>query len=328
MKNINSFQLSENLKGNKIESFNEGDADNKKSAPPLDVEEDNTVVTSEEVVTNEKVDSEEKVFSFGKEKVITDVDDELEESVGQTSELNTKDESAKPKETAQVDSTDTEEHISNSFLTGKKVSNHTSFFGMIADTAVNFNRHPLQTTAKFLTASAQHKQYKKFVKNGKLVKAGEFMMVQYRNSLMVYRYSGAKQKIEIPAKVGGLPVQYVHSEFLNGNINPLKSHRFRALNADQALQSAVIGDDFIDLVLHGVSEVVLPNGLLALSGRVFAGCSKLEKLIVPASIQYFGNSVVSNSGIQAIVFESGSIPTGFDPDAFEGDVFIRKEDVE
>lgn len=197
-----------------------------------------------------------------------------------------------------------------------------------------FNEHPLEAakvvadmSKSFFISFMQGKQIKKFTKRGKLAIANDFEVAYFNGSAMIYKYSGTTRRVVIPSTVGGLPVQYLHPDFLNGSINPFKSHRLRALQVTKDDIDSMIGADYVDLLLHGITEVVLPNTLVSMSGFLFSGCRELKELFIPPSVQYCDNFVYYDSGIERIYFGGCELPKGFDASKFRGDVFVKVKEV-
>lgn len=160
-----------------------------------------------------------------------------------------------------------------------------------------------------------------------LVKSGKFEFLRSGNSFIAYKYRSTDSVVEIPAYVGGLPVQYIHSDFFYNRINPFDSYEFRAakemITGDSIDALENFGDDGIGTK---ITKVILPNTITMVAGPVFDFCLELKELVVPASVRVFEYNAVKGSGIERIYFNGGSVPKGFLIDKFNGDVFVKIED--
>lgn len=196
----------------------------------------------------------------------------------------------------------------------------------------NINEHPIRflamcANAIYATASKLVKRtsLNKLVKKGVKVQSGDFEFVKVQNYLILTKYSGVSNVVKIPAFVGNLPVKYIHSDFLYSGVNPFDNYKVRSVvTALKGLSTNALAEDAENKFVSDVTEIELPNTLVAISDGTFVDCYGIHELIIPKSVQSFNFGAIKNSGISALYF-NGDIPKGFNVDKFKGDIFVRED---
>lgn len=194
------------------------------------------------------------------------------------------------------------------------------------------NSHPIHFCALLFAACyrmiadiIKRISFSKLIKKGVKVEAGEFEFVKTANYLTLTKYSGVSNTIEVPATVGKLPVKYLHPDFLYSSVNPFDNYKFRSMKSALKGLSTVALDENVDSsFLSDITEIVLPNTLVAIPDGVFAGCTRLTQLVIPASVKSFSVASIKNSGIVDIYFD-GEVPQSFDVNKFKGNVFVKED---
>ena len=138
----------------------------------------------------------------------------------------------------------------------------------------------LKRGATSLFSSFQNKMLKKkFKRNDNIIQFGDFMFYEMGNELMLYKYVGINTEIKIPSYVEGMPVSYLDKNFLR--FNAIKSlGRGLSIERIQDVSVESIKDNLLN-----VKRVQLPNTLKILPAKVFAGCKRIDELIIPASVK-------------------------------------------
>lgn len=196
----------------------------------------------------------------------------------------------------------------------------------------NINEHPVRflamcANAVYTTVSKLVKRasLNKLVKKGVKVQSGDFEFVKVQNYLILAKYSGVSNVVKIPAFVGNLPVKYIHSDFLYSGVNPFDNYKVRSVvTALKGLSTNALEEDAENKFVSDVTEIELPNTLVAISDGTFVDCYGIHELIIPKSVQSFNFGAIKNSGIRALYF-NGDIPKGFNVDKFKGDIFVRED---
>lgn len=194
------------------------------------------------------------------------------------------------------------------------------------------NSHPIHFCAllfaacyRMIAGIIKRISFSKLIKKGVKVEAGEFEFVKTANYLTLTKYSGVSNTIEVPATVGKLPVKYLHPDFLYSSVNPFDNYKFRSMKSALKGLSTVALDENVDSsFLSDITEIVLPNTLVAIPDGVFAGCTRLTELVIPASVKSFSVASIKNSGIVDIYFD-GEVPQSFDVNKFKGNVFVKED---
>ncbi len=194
------------------------------------------------------------------------------------------------------------------------------------------NAHPIHFCAllfevcyRMIAGIIKRISFSKLIKKGVKVEAGEFEFVKTANYLTLTKYSGVSNTIEVPATVGKLPVKYLHPDFLYSSVNPFDNYKFRSMKSALKGLSTVALDENVDSsFLSDITEIVLPNTLVAIPDGVFAGCTRLTELVIPASVKSFSVASIKNSGIVDIYFD-GEVPQSFDVNKFKGNVFVKED---
>lgn len=194
------------------------------------------------------------------------------------------------------------------------------------------NSHPIHFCAllfaacyRMIAGIIKRISFSKLIKKGVKVEAGEFEFVKTANYLTLTKYSGVSNTIEVPATVGKLPVKYLHPDFLYSSVNPFDNYKFRSIKSALKGLSTVALDENVDSsFLSDITEIVLPNTLVAIPDGVFAGCTRLTELVIPASVKSFSVASIKNSGIVDIYFD-GEVPQSFDVNKFKGNVFVKED---
>lgn len=194
------------------------------------------------------------------------------------------------------------------------------------------NSHPIHFCALLFAACyrmiadiIKRISFSKLIKKGVKVEAGEFEFVKTANYLTLTKYSGVSNTIEVPATVGKLPVKYLHPDFLYSSVNPFDNYKFRSMKSALKGLSTVALDENVDSsFLSDITEIVLPNTLVAIPDGVFAGCTRLTQLVIPTSVKSFSVASIKNSGIVDIYFD-GEVPQSFDVNKFKGNVFVKED---
>lgn len=202
----------------------------------------------------------------------------------------------------------------------------------IMDKVDSINEHPLSFLAKCcgviysaMAKVAKRVSFNKLIHNGVRVQSGDFEFVKVSNYLILIKYSGVDNIVKIPAIVGNLPVLYVHPDFLYSGVNPFDNYKIRSLvTAVKGLSTNALEEDSENKFISDITEVQLPNTLIAISDGAFDGCLGLKELVIPASVKAFNFGAIKNSGITSLYF-NGSIPKGFDQKKFHGDIYIKED---
>lgn len=131
-----------------------------------------------------------------------------------------------------------------------------------------------------LFSSFQNKMLKKkFKRNDNIIQFGDFMFYEMGDELMLYKYVGINTEIKIPSYVEGIPVSYLDKNFLR--FNAIKSlGRGLSIERIQDVSVESIKDNLLN-----IKSVQLPSTLKILPSRVFAGCKRIDELIIPASVK-------------------------------------------
>lgn len=131
-----------------------------------------------------------------------------------------------------------------------------------------------------LFSSFQNKMLKKkFKRNDNIIQFGDFMFYEMGDELMLYKYVGINTKIKIPSYVEGMPVSYLEKNFLR--FNAIKSlGRGLSIERIQDVSVESIKDNLLN-----IKSVQLPSTLKILPSKVFAGCKRIDELIIPASVK-------------------------------------------
>ena len=131
-----------------------------------------------------------------------------------------------------------------------------------------------------LFSSFQNKMLKKkFKRNDNIIQFGDFMFYEMGDELMLYKYVGINTEIKIPSYVDGMPVSYLDKNFLR--FNAIKSlGRGLSIERIQDVSVESIKDNLLN-----IKSVQLPSTLKILPSRVFAGCKRIDELIIPASVK-------------------------------------------
>ncbi len=194
------------------------------------------------------------------------------------------------------------------------------------------NAHPIHfcallfdTCYRTIAGIIKRISFSKLIKKGVKVEAGEFEFVKTANYLTLTKYSGVSNTIEVPATVGKLPVKYLHPDFLYSSVNPFDNYKFRSMkSALKGLSTVALEENVDSSFLSDITEIVLPSTLVAIPEGVFAGCTKLTELVIPASVKSFSVASIKNSGVTNIYFD-GEIPQSFDVNKFKGNVFVKED---
>lgn len=194
------------------------------------------------------------------------------------------------------------------------------------------NAHPIHfcallfdTCYRMIAGIIKRISFSKLIKKGVKVEAGEFEFVKTANYLTLTKYSGVSNTIEVPATVGKLPVKYLHPDFLYSSVNPFDNYKFRSMkSALKGLSTVALEENVDSSFLSDITEIVLPSTLVAIPEGVFAGCTKLTELVIPASVKSFSIASIKNSGVTNIYFD-GEIPQSFDVNKFKGNVFVKED---
>lgn len=230
-----------------------------------------------------------------------------------------------PESTESVESTKSTKSVESS----KSICNNTESLMQKVD---EVNAHPIHFCAllfeacyRMIAGIIKRISFSKLIKKGVKVEAGEFEFVKTANYLTLTKYSGVSNTIEVPATVGKLPVKYLHPDFLYSSVNPFDNYKFRSIKSALKGLSTVALDENVDSsFLSDITEIVLPNTLVAIPDGVFAGCTKLTELAIPASVKSFSVASIKNSGIVDIYFD-GEVPQSFDVNKFKGNVFVKED---
>ena len=131
-----------------------------------------------------------------------------------------------------------------------------------------------------LFSSFQNKMLKKkFKRNDNIIQFGDFMFYEMGDELMLYKYVGINTEIKIPSYVEGMPVSYLEKNFLR--FNAIKSlERGLSIERIQDVSVESIKDNLLN-----IKSVQLPSTLKILPSKVFAGCKRIDELIIPASVK-------------------------------------------
>ena len=138
----------------------------------------------------------------------------------------------------------------------------------------------LKRGATSLFSSFQNKMLKKkFKRNDNIIQFGDFMFYEMGDELLLYKYVGISTEIKIPSYVEGMPVSYLDKNFLR--FNAIKSlGRGLSIERIQDVSVESIKDNLLN-----IKSVQLPSTLKILPSRVFAGCKRIDELIIPASVK-------------------------------------------
>ena len=167
-----------------------------------------------------------------------------------------------------------EDKIYNSLETGCNVA-----LDLMEGTGENL-AYRIKRDITSLFSSFQNKMLKKkFKRNDNIIQFGDFMFYEMGDELMLYKYVGINTEIKIPSYVEGMPVSYLEKNFLR--FNAIKSlGRGLSIERIQDVSVESIKDNLLN-----IKSVQLPSTLKILPSKVFAGCKRIDELIIPASVK-------------------------------------------
>ncbi len=161
---------------------------------------------------------------------------------------------------------------------------------------------------------------KKKFESGRLVLAMEhtdiepkpvMYLLQVERELMAFKYLKSDLNVKIPATVCGLPVRYLHPDFIRGGLNPLNGLKFQNMMSNFDVENvAGLTKESFKKSLKGAKSIELPNTLTSLPPGVFGYCLALKEIVIPASITAISCRAFEFSCFKDIYFE-GSCPVGF-----------------
>lgn len=113
------------------------------------------------------------------------------------------------------------------------------------------------------------------VRDRDIINTDEFSYEIYKGYAIITKYNGSSENVEIPAEIGGAPVQEIG---------------FYAFEANYSLRSVVLPDTvrkicegaFVDC--PSLSSINLPDGLAEIERGAFGVCVSLTELTIPASV--------------------------------------------
>lgn len=165
--------------------------------------------------------------------------------------------------------------------------------------------------------------FNKMKRSKQIFRQGDFDFVLRKDgSLVLLKYRGSNGRVIIPSNVGNKPVLYIHPDFLFSQTNPLDNYYTRGV------VSKIAGVDEGALEGNGtITEIVLPESLLAISDKTFTGCATIKHLVIPASVRSIANNAFYGSGIKKLFF-NGEIPDNFETDKFAGNIYVALDECE
>lgn len=159
---------------------------------------------------------------------------------------------------------------------------------------------------------------RQLVKNfeaGRKLQTRDFVFMKHRNELMLMKYVGVSSEVEIPARVNGMYVKYVHPKALsNGPFRPW--HIFNKNKLFSIDRLGATGDN--------ITRVILPNSLRYVPGYFLHGLHNVDRLVIPSSVGKMSPNALAGSGIEEIYF-NGACPQGFEQESTDADVFAHRE---
>lgn len=189
------------------------------------------------------------------------------------------------------------------------------------DDPLKFGKHIITLTAagalKYAADYAKFTALKTKFEHGNLVLAYDrhekplMYFLESGGALMAYRYLQGKLDVSIPSEVNGMPVKYLHPQFLKGSINPLNGIKAQALKDQFKAENLINADmESIKTSLNGVTSLNLPNTLEMIPPTVFKNCLALKTLVVPASVSVVSVDAFVYSSFTDLYF-NGPCPKGF-----------------
>lgn len=136
-------------------------------------------------------------------------------------------------------------------------------------------------------------------------------LLQIGSELMAYKYLKSSLDVAIPTTVCGLPVRYVHPNFLHGSLNPLSGVKFQNFMSNFEVENIASFDkEAAKNSLKGVKSIKLPITLTSLPPGIFRNCFALKELVIPESVESVSCRAFEFSYFRDIYFE-GKCPVGF-----------------
>lgn len=159
----------------------------------------------------------------------------------------------------------------------------------------------------------EHKLMKEF-EAGRQLKTRDFIFLKHSGELMLYKYTGVKSEIEIPAVVNGLYVKYIHPKaFSRGPFRPWYIFNKHKLFSTERFGSAA----------GNMTALILPVTIKYLPANFLYNVAGVDTLVIPESVNEISPNAFSGSSIQEIYFD-GACPKGFTRDNVTADVFVRR----
>lgn len=136
-------------------------------------------------------------------------------------------------------------------------------------------------------------------------------LLKVGQELMAYRYLGSDLEVRIPAFVGGLPVKYLHSEFLTGGVTPFSGIKFKAIQDSFSVDRiSETNRESLSKAMKGACKLILPRTLTTLPPNIFYKCISLKELVIPSSVTAVSTRTFAYSCFSDLWFE-GKCPQGF-----------------
>lgn len=163
-------------------------------------------------------------------------------------------------------------------------------------------------------AMLEHKLVKEF-EAGRKLRTSDFVFRKHNSELMLMKYVGVSDVIEIPAKVNGMYVKYVHPKaFSDGPFRP-----WHVFNKNKLFSTERLG-----AASTSINRIVLPRTIKYLPAYFLHGLSGVTTLVVPESVGEMSPNALSGSSIETIYF-NGNCPKGFVKADTDADVFVHKK---
>lgn len=160
----------------------------------------------------------------------------------------------------------------------------------------------------------EHKLVKEY-EAGRKLQTRDFVFLRKGGSLMLYKYTGVKSVVEIPAVVDGMYVKHIHpNAFTSGPFKP-----WHLLNKHKLFST-----DHFNSSTGSMTQLILPVTIKYLPANFLYGVTGIEILVVPESVTEISPNAFAGSGLTELYF-NGACPKGFTHNCIDFDVFVRRQ---
>lgn len=184
----------------------------------------------------------------------------------------------------------------------------------LIDTGKGFLKTAINTMKYPVLALTERKLRKDFEK-GKTLTTRDFVFLRHGGELMLYKYTGVKSVVEIPALVNGLYVKYIHpNAFSTGPFKVSTLFNRKKLFSTERFSKPV----------GNMSGLVLPITIKYLPANFLYGVSGVTQLLIPESVSEVSPNAFNGSAIDELYFD-GVCPRGFERKNVDAEVFVRRK---